>query len=145
MQIGRKWWPRSRPLPTSIVTQCEACNWSAVRGRSLTADQLQASHWVTIDVGSGRELGHHLRPICIHLVGQNHWQGRLNPLAELQPVHLDDNPAVRPDVDECVRREDCWSGLARFLRRQRKIEIKGNQQTACGSCRDAQEASPTKK
>jgi hypothetical protein len=68
----------------------------------------------------------------------------VDALPELQPVDLDDDRAIWPDVDEGIRRVDLRLGrrLACFLRRHRTIEIQRNEQTACGSGGDAQKRPP---
>ena len=56
------------------------------------------------DISGGRELRDDLRPVGVHFVSQNHRQGSVHSLTELQPVHRDEDLAIGPDLDEGVRR-----------------------------------------
>jgi hypothetical protein len=86
---------------------------------------------IFVFVGGRRELRHHLRPIGIHLVRQNHRQRRLHPLPELQAIYLNNDFAVGLDVHKSIWRIDLGSGLT-LLRGQGKIKIQRDQQAACG-------------
>src|SRR4029077_4174726 len=113
-----------------------------VRDGTRATDHLYAIERVFVNVSGGRELRFYLRPIGGHLVCQNHWQTRYNTLPQLKPVHLDDDLAIRLDMNEGVRRINSWLSLASFLRRQRKIEIQGDDQSTRCSGRDAEKAPP---
>ncbi len=94
-----------------------------MRNRTRAANHLNAEKRILVNIGGRREFRNHLGPIRVHFVSQNHRQGSLNSLAELQPVHRDQDLAIRLDVDEGVRRIDFRIGLCPFLRGQREIQI----------------------
>ena len=91
--------------------------------RSRPADHLNASNWIPVDVLCRGKFCDYLRPVSVHLVGEQHRQGRMDALAELEPVDLDDDFAVRSNVDEGIR----WINLGvlrrHLLRTQRTIEV----------------------
>ena len=111
-----------------------------VRNRTGAAHHLNAIHRVAIDIAGRGEFGDHLQPVSIHLVCQQHGQCSLYTLAEFQPVHLDHDLAVRPHVNEGIRRIDL--GRGRLLSNGGPIKIERYQQPSCRSRRDPQECSP---
>src|SRR5881397_1418369 len=102
--------------------------------RSRPADHLNASDWISVDVGCRREFCDYLRPVRVHLIGEEHGQLRMDALAELEPVDLDDDLAVRSNVDEGIRWINLGVLCAHWLRTQRTIEVQRNEQAARG-CR----------
>ncbi len=114
-----------------------------VRDRGGTARHLQSKDRVPIDIRSGRELGRNLRPVGVHLIGEDHRQRSVHALAELETIDHDHDPAVWSDVDKRIGRKNFRRRrLISSLRERRKIDVQGNQQPARGGSRCTQEASP---
>src|SRR5437879_1148321 len=66
----------------------------------------------------------------------------MSDLTELKTIYLNNDFAVRPDVNKRIRRIDFRRRrLIAFLRCRGKIEVKRHQQPAGGSNRNTQEAS----
>ncbi len=117
-----------------------------MRDRTGAANHLNAENRILVDIGGRRELGDDLGPVGVHLIGQDHGQGSVNSLTELQPVHLDNDLAVRPDVNERIGRIGRVGlrrrRLASFLGERRQINVERHQQPAGGGSGYTKEDSP---
>ncbi len=87
-----------------------------MRNRAGAAHQLNAVQGILVNVRGRSQLGDDLGPVGVHFVGQNHRQRGVHTLAELQPVHRDQDPAIRLDLDEGVGRISLRLDLGAFLR-----------------------------
>src|SRR6266496_4068734 len=98
-----------------------------MRDGTRAADELESKYWIFIDVRCGREFSHHLRPIRVHLISQDHWQRSVYALTELKTIYLNDNSAVRPDVNKRIGRIDFrrWH-LISFVRGCGQIDVQRN-------------------
>src|SRR5260370_12577321 len=78
--------------------------WKGVSNRGRAAHPLDADQRIFVDICRRREFSDHLRPISVHLVGQNHRQCGVRALANFDSIDLNDDLAVRPNVDKRIWR-----------------------------------------
>src|SRR5437867_1969461 len=95
-----------------------------MRDRTRATNELNAEKRILVRIGGGRKFRNDLGPVGVHFVSQDHRQRSVYALAELKTIYLNNNLAVRSDLNKSIRRIDFWRRLISILRCRGKIEVK---------------------
>src|SRR3989442_827080 len=86
-----------------------------MRDRTRATNHLKAEHRILVDIGGRREYGDYLGPVSVHFVSQNHRQRSVHALTELKTIYLNNDFAVRSDMNKRIRRIDFRRRMRLFM------------------------------